>query len=97
LFLKESVPSEQVVQVKTTTIEEIQPQATVTITEGIKEEEQQTVTTTTQVEEQPLLQVTADVSSTQSKQEEQVSYICYAVLFHIVCCEYINNVRHFRD
>jgi hypothetical protein len=44
-----------------------------------------------------LLQVTADASSTQPKQEEQVSYICYAVLFHIVCCEYINNVRHFRD
>jgi hypothetical protein len=79
--------------VKTSTVEETQPQPTVTIieqqetiteqpvtTEEKKVEEEQTITTTTEVEQQPILQVKADASATQPKTEEQVSVLCFVVL-----------------
>ncbi len=57
-------------------------------TEEKKEEEDQTITTTAEVEEQRIPQVTADASSTQPEQEQQVSFICFAVFFSYVCCDY---------
>lgn len=68
-----TVVTEQPIEVKTSTVEETVPQPTVTIVEQPQVEEDQTITATTEVEQQPVLQVTADASSTEPKSEEKVS------------------------
>ncbi|CAF1579934.1 unnamed protein product, partial [Adineta steineri] len=74
-----SVPTEQPIEVKTTTTaEEIQPEATVTVieqpkptVETVETKEEENISSTTQVEEQPALQFATDASSTQPETKEE--------------------------